>query len=382
MLGHIALISFACLIAVWILYPIVIAAIASRKRVGTNLSNDGDPMVSVVIATRDDAGVVQSRVADCMTSDYDPAKLEVVVAVDRQCPDAAAVDSYSPNDGEPYGDRCKVVVGDEPGGKAATLNAAVRASHGDILVFTDAHQRFEPDAIRHLVSSLRDPRTGASSGSLELSRRGQGRSVMNVYWTFERWLRRCEARVHSSVGVTGAIWALQRSLWTPLPPHLILDDVYAPMQIVLRGYHVGFAERARAIDTRRTLPGQEYRRKVRTLTGVIQLCVKLPAVLLPSRNPIWPQFMLHKLLRLLTPYWVLAIVAWASVLVSRWVLGEPLAAAGLLIAALVAAFYTQGKVGSAMARVRAVVKWGVLLQAAIVVATANGIRRRWDVWRA
>ena len=90
-----------------------------------------------------------------------------------------------------------------------------------------------------------------------------------------------EARIHSAIGVTGAIYAMRRELWAALPQGLILDDLYAPMQVVLRGYRVGFCDAAIATDARRFTPKDEYRRKARTLTGVLQLCAWLPSVLSP-----------------------------------------------------------------------------------------------------
>jgi cellulose synthase/poly-beta-1,6-N-acetylglucosamine synthase-like glycosyltransferase len=179
--------------------------------------------------------------------------------------------------------------------------------------------------------------------------------------------------------VTGAIYAMRRELWTPLPPDLILDDLYVPMRLVLDGWRVGFTDRARAVDARRFAPRQEYRRKVRTLTGVIQLCAWAPRVLNPFRNPVWIQFVCHKLLRLLTPYLV-AVVAIAAV----WQVGQrivfaeskaPAIGVGVIVLAALAvprvrrAFATQ-------------IVWGVAIQASIVVATFNGLRGRWDVWRS
>jgi cellulose synthase/poly-beta-1,6-N-acetylglucosamine synthase-like glycosyltransferase len=384
--------SVKSLLAVWLGYPLVMAGLAAgRKRVpafesrdtgpasDADGTGDGEPTVSVIIATRGDEAAVRSRVADCLSSSYSPDKLEVVVAVDRRCPEAAAARYVSrvAASASPDG-RCTIVLGDEPGGKAATLNAAVRASRGDVLVFTDTHQRFQPDAISYLVATLRQPGVGATSGSLELPRaNGSSPALIKRYWALERWLRRCEARVHSSVGVSGAIWALRRSLWWPLPADLILDDLYTPMRTALSGYRVAFAESARAIETRRTKVGHEYRRKVRTLTGVIQLCAWQPAVLVPVRNPIWLQFVSHKLLRLLTPYWVMAIGTWMGSGTLRWLAANPRVAAGLAPAVLAAGYARPGIVRRL---------WGGLacalaVQAAVVVATVNGIRRRWDVWR-
>jgi cellulose synthase/poly-beta-1,6-N-acetylglucosamine synthase-like glycosyltransferase len=379
-LGFIALTSFGSLLAVWVIYPLVMAALAARRRPLPVPTNYAAPIVSVVIATRDDAHATRSRIADCARYEYDPAKLEVVVAVDRQCGRVLARDLSVAGDPELLLPQCTVVLGDEPGGKAATLNAAVRACRGSIVVFTDTHQRFEPDAIRHLVGSLQDPHVGASSGSLEVPHASGTSRLLEHYWLFERWLRRCEAKTYSSVGVTGAIWAMRRSLWAPLPAHLILDDLYTPMRLVLNGSRVGFDEGARAIETRRLGMRQEYRRKVRTLTGVIQLCAWLPEVLSPNRNPVWLQFIFHKLLRLLTPYWLLAIVVWAAVGAGGWLLANPRAAFALATASAVASLYGRGR--SVIRKAWGSVKSGLVLQAAVVVATVNGIRRRWDVWHS
>ena len=49
-------------------------------------------------------------------------------------------------------------------------------------------------------------------------------------------------------------------------------------------------------------PLAEYDRKVRTLSGNYQLLAQAPELLLPWRNPIFFQFVSHKLGRLLVPY--------------------------------------------------------------------------------
>jgi cellulose synthase/poly-beta-1,6-N-acetylglucosamine synthase-like glycosyltransferase len=382
--------SIKSLLAVWIGYPLVMAGLAAAKRApngassggkpesDTQLGDDVEPPVSVIIATRDDEPTVRSRIADCLRCSYPTDKLEVVVGVDRRCRDAARYLTRVQDSASPDG-RCTIVLGDDPGGKAAALNAAVRAARGDILVFTDTRQRFQPDAVRYLVAALREPGVGAASGALDLPHwNGSSSSLIGRYWALERWLRQCEARVHSSVGVSGAIWATRKSFWAPLPSDLILDDLYTPMRIALGGYRVAFVEAARAVETRQTEVGHEYRRKVRTLTGVIQLCAWQPAVLVPLRNPIWLQFVAHKLLRLLTPYWIMAIGAWAGSRSLRWLGANPRVTAGLVPAAVAGAYARRGMVW----RVWGGLRCALTIQAAVVVASFNGIRRRWDVWRS
>jgi poly-beta-1,6-N-acetyl-D-glucosamine synthase len=291
MLSLAALVSLSCILAVWGLYPALVglaAGVMRRSDAGDAAAPGVLPHVTAVVATRADAVAVRARVDDLLRSEYPAALLDVVVAYDARATEPMA--TWSGAEAE----RIQVVRGDEPGGKAAALNAGVRAARGEVLVFADSGQRFGPNAVTALVRSLMRPGVGATSGRLELATGGKAPSLpLRLYWSLERWLRRREADVHSAVGVTGAIYAMRRTLWAPLPAGLILDDLYVPMRLVLDGQRIAFVDEARAHETRATTDGNEYRRKVRTLTGVLQLCAWLPQTLNPLRNPVWPQFVTH-----------------------------------------------------------------------------------------
>jgi biofilm PGA synthesis N-glycosyltransferase PgaC len=372
-MATIAASAIALLMLIWGGYPLSVWLLGALRRPRGVGRAAASPTVSVIVASADTAAAVRARIHDLLLTHHPAGAIEIVIALD------AARSKASIQDLLDLDRRVRVVQGDAPGGKAAALNAGVRAAGHELLVFTDIAQRFEADAIPELVAALDDPALGAVSGMLDLPGAGGSKNLAEHYWRYERALRCSEARLHSSVGVTGAIYAMRRTLWEPLPAGLILDDVYVPMRLVLRGWRIGFTERARARDIRRFAPDQEYRRKVRTLTGVIQVCAWLPGILDPVRNPIWLQFVFHKLLRLLTPY--LAALALLSLV---WTLGAALIAHpfGTELLGVV------GLAGVALASVprvrRALVRqivWGVALQSSIVVASVNGLRGRWDVWR-
>ena len=196
------------ILLVWIVYPMLMGYLAARRPCRCVKTApavvDPPPSVSVIIATRDDAATVRERVADCLRAAHDPDRFEVVVGVDAQSDFALQDISIAPN--------VRVVNGDQPGGKAPTLNAAVRAARGDLLLFTDSQQRFEAEAVERLVAAFGDESVGAASGRLELSEAAK-RSPVGRYWSYERWIRRCEGTFSSCVGATGAIWALRR-VWS------------------------------------------------------------------------------------------------------------------------------------------------------------------------
>src|SRR6185295_9867402 len=97
---------------------------------------------------------------------------------------------------------------------------------------------------------------------------GQG---VGAYRRYESFVRLCESRTGSTVGATGAIYAIRRALFQPLPEDTVLDDVLIPMRIARRGYRVLFEPAARAFDRAPGTGREEFGRKARTLAGNFQL---------------------------------------------------------------------------------------------------------------
>lgn len=194
-------------------------------------------------------------------------------------------------------------------GKAAALTRGSQAARGDILVFADARQRWADDALVRLLENFADPQVGAVSGDLKLETAPGLMTGVGVYWRLEKWLRKKESEVYAQVGVTGAISAVRRELFRPIPAGTLLDDVYWPLRVAMQGYRVVHDERAVAYDVLPEKAGDEFRRKMRTLAGNFQLITRLPASLVPWRNPVWFQLVSHKLLRLLMPWALVCLLA-------------------------------------------------------------------------
>jgi len=217
-----------------------------------------------------------------------------------------------------YADRgVRVIELPERLGKAAALNSGVAEARCELLVFADARQRWADDALARLIENFADPGVGAVSGDLVLEESDGVLAGVGLYWQFEKWLRMQESQLGSQVGVTGAICAVRRALFTPIPSGTLLDDVFWPMHVVLQGYRVVHDERAQAFDRLPEDPSDEFRRKVRTLAGNFQLLTLLPvSALFPWGNGVWWQWVSHKLMRLAVPW------ALIGMLVSSAIIGE------------------------------------------------------------
>lgn len=285
------------------------------------------PTVTIVIAAYEAALHIRAKLINLQSFDYPPEKIDIVIVCDGGRDATAAMC-------ENFGDaRVRVLEFSQRRGKAACLNDAIATATGDVLLFTDVRQTVSPIALRELVANLADPTVGAVSGELQLESLTSGFAQgVDAYWRYEKLIRNAEGRSGSTVGVTGALYAMRRELFQPLPPGTVLDDVLTPMRVAAAGKRVVFEPRALVWDRPSQQPAEERRRKVRTLAGNYQLVQLAPWLLDPHRNPLWFRFVSHKLLRLLAPWLIVLLGLSASVLATRHQLYS-LIVVGLLSAA-------------------------------------------------
>ncbi len=334
--------SCASIAYVYVGYPLLLWLWAQwrARPLAVAMGNGEEPPVSIVVAARNEGRRLAARIDNLRALAYRGAR-QIIVVCDGSTDESAEVLAR-------YGSSIEA-IDLPPSGKAAALNAGVARATHDLVVFADARQTFEPDALHELVAPFADPTVGAVTGALVLDcehpeRRGDDRrhpseatvvraerrsgvdrrtigstiaDGIGLYWRYEKTLRRLESHTASTLGATGAIYAMRRRLWQPLPPDTILDDVLAPMRCVLAGYRVVFNERAQACDRAAADADTEARRKSRTLAGNWQILALEPALLLPWRNPVWWQYLSHKVGRLLVPYALLVLMASSMALADR-----------------------------------------------------------------
>jgi cellulose synthase/poly-beta-1,6-N-acetylglucosamine synthase-like glycosyltransferase len=270
------------------------------------------PTVTVVIAVHDGGRDIRAKLKNLCALDYPRENIDIIVACDG-CHDDTGV--LSRHCGDP---RVRVLDFAERRGKAACLNDAIAIARGEVLLLTDVRQKLSPTALRELVANLADPTVGAVSGELHLEDVSTGFAQgVDAYWRYEKLIRLSESRSGSTIGVSGALYAMRRELFEPLPPGTVLDDVLIPMRVAATGRRVVFEPRALAWDQPSQQPAEERKRKIRTLAGNYQLIQLAPWLLSPASNPLWFRFVSHKLLRLLAPWLLLLLALTATALATR-----------------------------------------------------------------
>ncbi|GGK09130.1 glycosyltransferase family 2 protein [Luteimonas terricola] len=308
-------------------YPALVLALA-RVRPRPVLRGDTQPAVTVVMTVHNGAGELAAKLDNLSSLDYPRGRLDIVVACDG-CSDASAAIARA------YVGRAVTVLEyAERRGKAACLNDAVAAATGELLLMVDVRQRVEADALRRLVSCLDDPTVGVAAGELRFENPETGFAAsVDAYWKYEKVIRLAESASGSAIGVSGALYAVRRRLFPMVPAGTVLDDVFVPMQVLRAGHRVVMEEGAVAWDRPSHDSTQERGRKLRTLAGNFQLVSLAPWLLVPGVNPAWLRFVSHKLLRLLSPWLLLAFAVASASLAGRHGIYQ-LAAAGLALFAM------------------------------------------------
>jgi len=296
-----------------IIYPYIVypCLLWIRNKLKVNAINKIDnknfPSVSIVLAVKNEEKIIRRRLNNLVKLNYPDDKLEIIVVSDGSTDQTNKIlDEFTITETEKIGHEIiiKKISYFPSMGKPYALNKGVSHATGEIILFADCRQIFDPSVIRELVANFDDQNVGCVSGELKFRENLQSdiQAEMGAYWKYEKWLRKLESSTGSVVGATGAIYAIRKKLYQPLPVETLLDDVLTPMNIAIQGYRVIFEPRAVAYDTVSKDLKQERKRKLRTLAGNWQLLSLVPELLSPWKNPLWWRFISHKICRLIIPF--------------------------------------------------------------------------------
>jgi cellulose synthase/poly-beta-1,6-N-acetylglucosamine synthase-like glycosyltransferase len=287
-------------------YPLLIWLLA-RLRPRPWLWSPISPSVSIVLAVHNGAALLPRKIQHLLALDY-PNIREIIIVSDGSTDSTAEVLARHQHS------RLTTMILSEHSGKAVAVNAGMARATAEVILFVDIRPEIAPGSIQQLVGNFADPKVGCVAGDLILRTDNHDHTsaaVSSVYWRYENWIRNRESIFGSPVGVYGGFYAVRREAAVPLPPGVILDDMFQPLSIIRRGYRSVLDSKADVYDRWPEKIDNEFHRKVRTLAGNFQL-FQLAPWMLTLQNPVLFQLLSHKVLRLLVPY--LAILLLASTL--------------------------------------------------------------------
>jgi cellulose synthase/poly-beta-1,6-N-acetylglucosamine synthase-like glycosyltransferase len=297
--------SFFLMVYAFAGYPALVGLLAAAKG-KKPLSDTGyTPTVSILLSVYNEESVILAKMNNFLQLDYPPDKIELIVVSDG-CTDntEAIVDSFDIP-------QISLFIQNQRGGKTLALNCGAKEANGEILMFTDANSMFAPDAVQKLVRHFSDPAVGLVSGrSLYLDPQSRVEQSGGAYRRYEDFIKQQESRTVSIVGADGAIYAMRKTLYTPLPPQHINDFIH-PMQVTAKGFRAIHEPGAVCTEVIDTDTAGEMNRQTRIMAQSWLIVFSQSPNLLKAGcfGYLWA-ILSHKVLRWLTlPLMVLLFIA-------------------------------------------------------------------------
>ena len=299
---EIAFYFFAVLSAYsYFLYPVLLKLLPSRKF--SDNWGEGNiklPMLSLIITVHNEEGRIREKLENSLQIDYPRNLLEFIVASDFSTDETdKIVESYAEKG-------IRLVRADGRKGKEYAQLCAIRASKGEILVFSDVATKIPAEALQLLTARFADPLVGALSSEDQFIS-NDGRVVgEGVYVKYEMWLRRLESDRAGLVGLSGSFFAARREVceqWDIYSP----SDFNTGLNCAKHGMVAITSPDVIGIYTDVKDPGLEYRRKMRTVIRGITAISRHPEVLNPFSMGMFAfQVWSHKIMRWGVPWFMLA----------------------------------------------------------------------------
>lgn len=281
------------LIYIYLLYPILLILRAVLFKRPINRGGDQSPSVSIVIAAYNEEQVIKDKIENMLSLDYPKDKMEIIIASDGSSDKTNEIVSA-------FHQKEVHLLALPRQGKAKSLDAAVEASHGEILVFSDANSMFRTDAIKVLTSYFNDLQIGGVAGNQvylkdsAISASGQGEQS---YWSFDSYLKEIQTKAGNTISATGAIYAIRRNLFQGVPEG-VTDDFVTSARVILQGYRLVFAPESIAYEPVAATSSVEFGRKVRIITRGLSGVIKVRKLLNPFQYGFYSvQLFSHKVLR-------------------------------------------------------------------------------------
>lgn len=295
---HIVFWSCAAYVAyVYVGYPLLLRVVGLLRSPRVVTKGATEESVVVIVSAYNESSCILDKLKNFQELDFPPEKIEMLVVSDA-CSDGT--DEIVTSFGDP---RVKLLRMPSRGGKTAGLNAALQSVSAGIVVFTDANAMFAPSAIRQMAGNFADSSVGGVVGESGYRDSSAAADVEERrYWSYESAIKAAESDLGSVVGGDGAIYAIRRELYEPMP-HDGLSDFLNPLQIVRREFRFVYDPSAKCFEDGAETFAGEYRRKVRIVNRAWRTAMRMRELLNPLKYGLFAvQFASHKIMRWLVPF--------------------------------------------------------------------------------
>lgn len=281
----------------YLFHPLVLLILHPFRRLKLAEDEEYFPTVSLIITAYNEEKVIGERLANLHGLDYPAGKLEIIIGLDG-CTDNTGEIIRQAGD-----ERIRLMEFPQNRGKLAVISDCVKEAKGELIYLSDANTIQNTRAVREMVSPFADPRVGVVCGRMDLVPVGGGTQARgeNLYWRFEKKLKRLEGDMGVLVGANGGNYAFRQKLFQEVPRGMITEDFFLPMKICAEGFACVYQGDSIGVEQTSERMRDQMKRMFRIGVGNYQSLLRLGYILSPKYRLLAYTFFGHKVLRWLAP---------------------------------------------------------------------------------
>ncbi|MCF8225410.1 MAG: glycosyltransferase [Bacteroidales bacterium] len=329
-------ISVGLILHSYLIFPFVLQLLAYKKRQNELIYTESElPAVTVVMSVFNEENVLAEKIDSIFSSDYPAGKIKLFLGSDASTDKTNGIIKA-------YAAKNRLIeyrMYESRRGKPNVINDLIKKVSNGIVVMTDAKAIFHPDAVRNLVKHFKNRDIGIVGANIQDStgKKSGVSAPEKAFMTREIVMKYREGLVWgAAMGLYGALYAVRRPLFTPVPKGFAVDDFFITLNVLRQKKRSILEMNAITYENVPDLISEEYRRKVRIASGNYSNM----SYFLKELVSLWKgasfAYFSHKVIRWMGPFILIALAISNILLYNQHLFYKVslFAAAGLLIFSL------------------------------------------------
>lgn len=181
-------------------------------------SKNLDIPISIIVSSYNEEQYIQAKIEEILSENIWMEDSElIIVSAGSTDKTNEILKSYE------HDSRIKIIIIEKHLLKIENINMAVEMAKNDYLVFSDCRQRMEKGSISVLIDVLIKQNIGVAAGTLINLKNGK------THQSFRNCLNKMnisKGKKGCSMNIYGALYALHRSTFRPIPTNILFDDLF------------------------------------------------------------------------------------------------------------------------------------------------------------
>lgn len=296
--------SIALVFHTYVLYPLILLLFGRNRNKQYPDESNYQPKVCIIMSLFNEESVIAEKLESIINTDYPKEKISIIIGSDNSTDDTnKIVEEYAKKH-----NYITFVPFSKRQGKSNVINAMIDKADGEIIILSDANVMFDKNTIKEIVRPFKEKNIGlVDTRMTNTGLKKEGISIQEKsYISREVRIKNYESKLWGTMmGPFGGCFAIRQNLYSPVPVNFLVDDFYICMKVLEKKYKAVNNLDAIVYEDVSNNLAVEFRRKIRIATGDFQNLWEFKKLLWPPFTGLAFSFMSHKILRWLTPIFII-----------------------------------------------------------------------------